>query len=350
MRFQPAIGGFADLRFQNILTINSLAMNVGIQHFKMVSTIVKEGTVTKAAEALHLTQSALSHQLKELETELATAVFTRRGKKLELSDEGERFLHSAQIILAELNSLEEDLINYKSGLTGNLRISTQCYTAYHWLPCIIKYYKSKCPDINVQIASEATHRPLDYLLRGDLDVGIVKNKINNHNIRYEPIFEDQLLAIMSRNHPLAKKRVIHISDFQSEELYLSHVDPQSGNIPIIENLLNAQQVRPKHIHRIHYTDAIIELVNSNLGISVMADWIVQPYLESKDIVARHLPAEVGKRTWYAATCKQTVAIRNFLDVLKYHFSEMTMKINTQKGDFFIPSQPAPVIGGLAAAI
>ncbi len=171
-------------------------MNIGLQHFRLVNTIVKEGTVTKAAEALHLTQSALSHQLKELERELDTAIFFRRGKKLELSDEGRRFLTSAELILAEISALQEDLFNFKSGLTGTLRIITQCYTAYHWLPCIIKYYKSKCPDINIQIASEATHRPLEYLLRGDLDVGIVKSKINNPNIRYEPIFEDQLLAIM----------------------------------------------------------------------------------------------------------------------------------------------------------
>ncbi|RFM25585.1 LysR family transcriptional regulator [Deminuibacter soli] len=320
-------------------------MNIGLHHFKLVDTIVKEGTVTKAAEALHLTQSALSHQLKELETEMDTAVFLRRGKRLELSEEGHRFLRSAQVILSEINGLKEDLLNYKGGLTGNLRIITQCYTAYHWLPCIIKYYKSKCPDINVQIASEAAHRPLEFLLRNELDVAIVKNKINDPNIRYEPIFEDQLLAIMSRNHPLAKKRFIHISDFYNEELYLGNADPQAGNQSVIETLLQTQQVKPKHIHRIHYTDAIIELVDSNLGVSVMADWIVQPYLESKDIVARPLPSELGKRTWYAATCKQNISIRNFLDCLKYHFSEMTMKINTQKGELVLPQlSPLSTIG------
>ncbi len=100
--------------------------------------------------------------------------------------------------------------------------------------------------------------------------------------------------------------------------------------------MQTHQVKPRNIHRIHYTDAIIELVNSNLGVSVLADWIVQPYLESKDIVARPLPAELGKRVWYAATCRQNVAIRNFLDCLKYHFSEMTMKINTQKGELMVP--------------
>lgn len=302
-------------------------MNIGIHHFKLVSTIVKEGTLTKAAEALHLTQSALSHQLKELEREMDTPIFDRKGKKLQLSDEGIRFLTSAERILSELHSLEEDIRSLKMGQIGTLHISTQCYTAYHWLPCIIKYYKGKCPDINIHIVSNATHRPLEFLLKGELDIGIVKTKINNPNIHYEPIFEDRLLAIMSTQHPLARKRMVKISDFQDEELFLSFSDPASGNIPVIENLMQLQQVKPKNLHRIHYTDAIIEMVSANLGISVLADWIVQPYLETRDIVAIPLPPEVAKRTWYAATCKQNVAIRSFLDCLKYHFSEMTMKLN-----------------------
>ena len=114
-------------------------MNIALHHFRLVDTISKEGTLTKAAKTLHLTQSALSHQLKELERELNVQVFERQGKRLHLSDQGYRFLRSAEKILAELKSLEEDITNYKMGRTGKLSISMQCYTAYHWLPGIIKY-------------------------------------------------------------------------------------------------------------------------------------------------------------------------------------------------------------------
>ncbi|PWT78175.1 MAG: hypothetical protein C5B59_02250, partial [Bacteroidetes bacterium] len=144
-------------------------------------------------------------------------------------------------------------------------------------------------------------------------------------IQYEPIFEDRLLAIVSADHRLAAKSRIDIKDFEDEELFLHYHDPSSGSLPMIENLLRMRQVKTKYIHRIHYTDAIIELVNANMGITVLADWIVQPYLETKDIVARPLPPEVAKRTWYAATCNQNLPIRNFLDSLKYNFSEMTMR-------------------------
>lgn len=302
-------------------------MNIGLHHFRLVETAVKAGTLTNAAESLHLTQSALSHQLKELERELNTPVFTRKGKRLQLTEEGGRFLESAEKILSEVRLLEKDIVNFKKGKIGTLNITTQCYTAYHWLPCIIKYYKAKCPDININIHSNATHKPLEFLLSGDLDVGIVKTKIDNQNIHYERIFEDQLMVIMSKEHPLAQKKQIEIRDFEDEELFLSFVDPNSGTVPVIERMIQMQQVKLKNLHRIHYTDAIIEMVSSNLGVSVLANWIIKPYLQSRNIVARPLPREVAKRTWYAATCKHNIAIQNFLDCLKYHFSEIVLDLD-----------------------
>jgi LysR family transcriptional regulator for metE and metH len=302
-------------------------MNIAIHHFSLVSTIVQEGTLTKAAEKLHLTQSALSHQLKELEKELDIPVFYRKGKKLHLSGEGARFLKTAQKILSELTLLETDMHHFKNGETGTLKIITQCYTAYHWLPGIIKNYKKISPGIDIHIVSAATYLPLEYLVKGELDLAIIRNKLNNPVIQYEPLFEDQLFAIVSNEHPLARKRCIKITDFEGEELFFAFNDPATGSVPVIENLLKLNQVKPKHIHRIHYTDAIIELVNANLGISVLADWIVQPYLETKNIRAIKLPPEVAKRTWYAATCRQTPAINNFLECLKLHFTKMRMALD-----------------------
>jgi LysR family transcriptional regulator, regulator for metE and metH len=302
-------------------------MNIALHHFKLIDTISKEGTLTKAAATLHLTQSALSHQLKELERELGIEVFNRNGKKLHLSEQGYRFLRSAEKILAEIKSLEEDINNYKQGKTSKLAISMQCYTAYHWLPGIIKYYKSRWPDINIQIMSEATRRPLEYLMNGDLDIGIIRTQMVNTKIRYEPIFEDRLTAVISKDHPLAQKEVIEIADFHNEELILPLYDPSYQDTPMIEALIQAQQVKPKTLHRIHYTDATIEMVNAGLGISVIADWIVEPYLKDRNIVAKPMHHSVARRSWFAATCKQTPAIQNFLECLKMYFSGADMSIN-----------------------
>lgn len=302
-------------------------MNIALHHFRLVYAISKEGTLTKAAKNLHLTQSALSHQLKELERELDVEIFKRQGKRLHLSEQGARFLKSSEKILAEMKTLEEDMRNYKNGKTSKLSISMQCYTAYHWLPGIIKYYRTRWPDINIQILSDATSRPLEYLMNGDLDIGIVRTQMVNTRIKYEPIFEDNLVAIVSKDHPLAKKNIIEIGDFQGQEMILPLYDPSYQDTPVIESLIQAQQVKPKTLHRIHYTDATIEMVNANLGVSVMADWIVEPYLKGKNIVVKPLHHSVSKRTWFAATCKQTPAIQNFLECLKLYFAGEDLSID-----------------------
>jgi len=299
-------------------------MNIALHHFRLVDTISKEGTLTKAATSLHLTQSALSHQLKELEKELDIEVFHRQGKKLHLSEIGYRFLRSSEKIIAEIRSMEEDIRNYKNGKTGKLNISMQCYTAYHWLPGVIKTFKSQWPDININIVSDATRRPLEYLMRGDLDLGIVRTQMINTKINYEPIFEDRLNAILPADHPLAQKEVIDIGDFKDQDLILALYDPSYQDTPLIETLIQQQHVKPKTLNRIHYTDATIEMVNAGLGISVMADWIVRPYLANKNIVAKPLHHSVAKRTWYAATCKDTPVIQNFLSCLKLYFAENQM--------------------------
>lgn len=305
-------------------------INIGLQHFRLVRTIVREGTITRAAEALHLTQSALSHQLKELERELETEVFYRRGKKMLLSDEGERFLCSADRILTELSALEEDLQAFREGRTGCVRISTQCYTAYHWLPSILQKFKQTSPGVSVQIMSEATMRPLDFLVNGDLDLGIVRTKSDQPGIRYEPIFEDQVLVVLHKDHPLAQKDFIEVTDFHQQELFLAAPDPATGNVPVIGALLQLHHIQPKKVHYIHYTDAIIEMLHSNLGVSFMADWIVHPYLKSKDIVLRPMPASVTRRTWYAAACKDNPPIRNFMQCLKDHFPAIMRRSATKR--------------------
>lgn len=299
-------------------------MNIALHHFRLVDTIYKEGTLTKAADSLHLTQSALSHQLKELENELGVEVFHRQGRRLHLSEQGDRFLQSAKKILAEIKSLEEDISNFKNGQTGKLNISMQCYTAYHWLPGIIKDYKTRWPDININIVADASRRPLEYLLRGELDMGIVRTQMVNTRIQYEKIFEDSLVVVLAEDHPLAQKDLIEITDFQGQELILPLYDPSYQDTPIIEALIQAQQVKPKNLHRIHYTEVTLEMVNAGLGITVMADWIVKPYLQGRNMVTRALPEILAQRAWYAATMQQTPAIVNFLTCLKSYFAANEM--------------------------
>ena len=123
-----------------------------IRHFKLVKAVAEAGNLTKAAEKLFLTQSALSHQLKEIEDTFGVSLFQRISKKMILTPVGNRILRSAETILGELGKVENDVRRFGSGDSGIIRISTECYTCYHWLPKLLKSFNHQFPDVDVEIA------------------------------------------------------------------------------------------------------------------------------------------------------------------------------------------------------
>src|SRR5687767_5112968 len=139
-----------------------------IRHLKLIKAIVEEGSITKAIDKLHLTQSALSHQLKEAEYQLGTSIFHRVNKKMVLTKAGEQLYNAANEIIQKLNETEHSIKKMIFGEQGEIRLSTECYSSYHWLPAVMKQFQTLYPNIDLKIVMEATHHPLEKLLEGEL--------------------------------------------------------------------------------------------------------------------------------------------------------------------------------------
>src|ERR1700730_13747132 len=122
-----------------------------VRHLKLLVTVAEEGSVTEAGKRLHLTQSALSHQLRDAEEKLGTALFLRLGKKMGLTPAGGRLLASALRILEELRNVEAQIEGLNGGSRGVIRLCTECYTVYHWLPPLLKKFHAKFADVEVNI-------------------------------------------------------------------------------------------------------------------------------------------------------------------------------------------------------
>src|ERR1041385_1825531 len=144
-----------------------------VRHLELVSAIVSEGNLTRASDRLHLTQSALSHQLLDLEQRLGTQLFLRTRKEMKPTDAGLRLLASAREILAALVDTEDDLQLFAANRRGTIRLTTECYTVYHWLPTVMKRFEQRHPSIDLKIAVDATDTPFESLLAGTLDVAFV---------------------------------------------------------------------------------------------------------------------------------------------------------------------------------
>ena len=118
-------------------------MDLEVRHLKLIAAVADYGGLTQAGHRLHLTQSALSHQLRDIEDKLGLRLFLRMRKKMPLTPAGERLLRSARLVLDEMRRAEEDLRQTASGREGVLRLSTECNTCYHWLPSRLRLFRRR---------------------------------------------------------------------------------------------------------------------------------------------------------------------------------------------------------------
>ena len=276
-------------------------MNLEIRHLKLVRAIVTEGSIANAIDKLHLTPSALSHQLREAEIQVGAKIFHRINKKLILTEIGEKILVTANNILAEMERIEKEIKQIIKGESGNIRLSTECYTSYHWLPGLLKKFNNEFPDINVKIAFEATHRPIQKLLQGEIDLAITSDPINNDRVEYIDLFRDEMVALVSDTHHWAAKSFVTAEDFATENLII-HSEPLD-TVTVYQRVLAPAAVKPGHLTILPLTEASVEMVKAEMGVIVMAQWALKPYLINTNLKTVRVTAEGLHRQQYAAILK-----------------------------------------------
>jgi len=275
-------------------------MKLEVRHLRLIRAIAEEGSVTRAGNRLFLTQSALSHQLRDIETKLGVTLFDRVNKKMLLTSAGKRILIAANEILDHLDRLEEDVKRIAANQEGVLRISTECYTCYHWLPQVLKRFNVEYPGIDVKIIVEATGDPISAVLDGVIDVGLTNSVRQNHKIRYQPLFRDEYVVIVSREHPFCSKSWISANDFHDQHLVI-YSAPEENRV--FQKILVPARVSPRRVSSVQLTEAIVEMVKAGLGIGILSKWSIAQQLESGMVQAIPLTKRGFCRTWYAATLK-----------------------------------------------
>jgi LysR family transcriptional regulator for metE and metH len=273
-------------------------MDLEVRHLRLVDMIAREGSVTAASVKLYVTQSALSHQLHEIETKLGTPLFLRSRRKMILTEAGRQVLSSAQIVIKELSSTEESVRRLANGNEGLLRLSTQCNTCYHWLPDLIRRFKKKYPQVDVQINVEATRDPLHALWNGELDLAIVYAIPIKKGLKVYPLFHDELMAIMHPQHPLAKKQFLTARDFSREHL-IAYMTPTEESL-LFQKVLTPSGVWPRKVTQVMLSEAILEMIKADLGIGVMSQWFTAPYVRSKMVSAVRITRKGLIRHWVGA--------------------------------------------------
>jgi LysR family transcriptional regulator for metE and metH len=268
-----------------------------LRHLHLVRAIAESGTVTAAAARLHLTQSALSHQLRDAEGRLGARLFERAGRRMLPTPAGDRLLRAARAVLQDLDRAEREIRDAASGSLGPLRLTTQCHTVYHWLPARLKIFGRSYPGVEVQIVAGATDQPVLWLLDGRIDLAIVHRMGRDPRLAGRALWTDELVVVMHPRHALARRSRIGAADFAAEHLFVYSL-PLESNLVFREVLIPAG-IAPRRVSHVQLTEALIELVKADLGIAVLPRWSAAPQLERGELAARPLIARGRLRRWSA---------------------------------------------------
>ena len=271
---------------------------IEIKHLRTLSAIRDCGSLVDAAQRIHLTQSALSHQLKELEDRLGQPVVIRKSKPIKFTDSGERLLQLADSVLPAVELTEQDILRMAAGKQGRLHIAIECHSCFEWLMPTLDEYREDWPDVEIDLISGFNFDPLPALTRSELDLVITSDPQKLPGIRYLPLFEYEALLCVSKHHPLAKKPMIEPTDFISETLITYPVEKE--RLDVFKYFLQPAGVVPANVRTAELTLMIIQLVASGRGVCVLPNWGITDYLAKGYVVARSLGEDGVWAKLYAA--------------------------------------------------
>ncbi len=287
-----------------------------IRHLIMLSSLRAEGSLAAAADELHVTASAVSHQLKEIENYYNVLLVNRRSRPLTFTPAGEELLKLADDILPKFERITTNLRRLANGQTGQLRLASECHSCFDWLMPILNRYRKQWQDVELDFATGFEPEPHQSLLDEEIDVLITASPLALNGIDYLPLFEYESRLILAPTHPLAqKKSPIEPIDLLDQTLIAYPVEAK--RLDILAHFLHPAGIEPKKIRTTELTAMLIQLVASERGVAALPDWVVIEYEKKGWITSRSLGNGVVCQL-YAATRKHSqelAYIQGFLTLL-----------------------------------
>lgn len=285
-------------------------MLMSISKFETLAKVCELGSLTKAAEALGCTQSAVSHTINSLEEQFGFAILTRSRAGVKLTDNGQRIMPSVRGILNYYEQLNQTVSAIRGLDFGTVRIGAFTSVAVHWLPGVIKEFQRDYPNVDIKLLNGDYHDVEKWLTEGSVDLGFV-NLPTNLNCECIALMEDRLLAILPPDHKFASYPKFPLVECETEAfITLLETSNHDAN-----KALSAAGIKPNIKFSTKDDYAIIAMVEQGLGISIMPELLLRG---RHDNVAVKELVPPSKRTIGLAigeTSRQSPATRKFADYI-----------------------------------
>jgi len=273
-------------------------MKLELRHLNLVRTVVEEGGLTRAGQRLGISQSALSHQLRDIEDQLGVSLFHRVGRRLTLAPAGDRILRAARLVLPEIERAELDLGQDPSQTVGTIRIGVDDDSCYCWLSGILRRFGRKYPNIELRLVTQSGEKPLLGLRSNELDLALISQPLREKQIKFYELFEDELVAVLAAGHSLSGKKYLQAKDFGNETLFCSGRFSESL---LHQRVLRPVGIWPRALTEINLIESALELVKYEFGVAVLPRSAIEHYLPIGNIRALPITSHGLRRVWRAAT-------------------------------------------------
>ena len=239
-----------------------------IRQLRAFVAIAESGTFTAGALRVHVTQAAISMQIRQLETEIGAKVFVRAPRHVILTEAGEQLLRRARHILREHDAALDEIAELAGAERGRLRIgSASAMVLTEQLPSILKELRKQHPAADIAVTSGTSEVLVDQILAGEVDIAFVSLPVDVRGIKTERLSEDQLVAIASPRHKLAKQRTISAYTLAGERLILGE---RGGNTRrLIDQFFAQAGVSLRVAMELSRQQAIKRMVEEDMGVGIV---------------------------------------------------------------------------------
>ncbi|TAN10627.1 MAG: LysR family transcriptional regulator [Burkholderiaceae bacterium] len=258
-------------------------------HLAIVREVSRQGTLTAAADALCVTQSALSHSIRKLERQLGITLWLREGRTLRLTQAGRYLLGVAQRLLPQLELAEQQMTQFARGERGTLRIGMECHPCYQWLLKVVAPYLKTWPTVDVDVKQAFQFGGIAALLDRQIDLLVTPDPVNVAGLHFEPVFDYEQVLVVGREHPLASARAVRPEQLAGEVLITYPVT--LDRLDIYTQFLNPAGIVPRRHKTIETTDIMLQMVASGRGVTALPRWLVGEYAQQLGLVALRLGAK-----------------------------------------------------------
>jgi LysR family transcriptional regulator for metE and metH len=269
----------------------------------------EKGTLTQAADALFLTQSALSHQIRHLEKKLNVKLWQRCGRRLRLTPAGELLLKTAQQVMPAIQQTELALKSMGEGQQGLLRIGVECFPCHEWLTKVIAKFLTDKPNIDVDIIRQFQFSGLEGVLHHHIDLLITPDICHHEDLLNIPLFEYEQVLLVSNSHPLADQKQVSAQQLKDQVLFTFPVEKQ--RLDIFNQFLGPENITPKAHKSIESVAIMLQMVSHQRGVCVLPEWLADKHAEEFGISKLHLGEQGLFKTLYATVKVQDKSL-NYL--------------------------------------